>query len=415
MRKFLLVLAGMLLIVTSLLAQNYHTVKGKVTDESGAGLPGVSVSLPGGKSGTVTDSKGEFSITVPENVKSLKASFVGYESQTLTIKGSSAGSITLLPDAKAISEVVVIGYGTQRKKDVTGGIVSIKGGAVAELPVQSFEAGLGGRAAGVQITVPNGVVNNPPVFRIRGANSISMSAYPLIVIDGVPTFSGDVGNSNAPLNPLSSINPSDIASIDIAKDAAATAIYGSRAANGVVFVTTKKGKAGRPKVAYDGWVGTMKPTRLPEVLNSAQYLEIKNEGLKNAGSTDVYVPNQDASGKTIDTKWMDVVYRDRTISQSHSVNISGGNESTSYYFSAGYTKQQGILKRNEFARKNLLFNIDQQIGKAFTIGARINYSNEQSLISGSSGSLEGVFGIFKQVPVCAGIQYKWFRNGWWEK
>lgn len=389
MRKILLVLAGLLWAVTSLLAQTNHTVKGKVTDESGIGLPGVSVSLPGGKTGTVTDSKGEFSLSVPETTKSLSASFVGYESQTMAIKGGSVGNIVLLPDAKAISEVVVVGYGTQRKKDVTGSIVSIKGGAVAELAVQSFESGLGGRAAGVQITVPNGIVNNPPVFRIRGANSISMSAYPLIVIDGVPTFSGDVGSSNAPLNPLASVNPSDIASIDIAKDAAATAIYGSRAANGVVFITTRKGKAGRPKVSYSGWVGSTKPTRLPEVLNSAQYLEIKNEGLKNAGSTDVYVPNQDASGKTIDTKWMDVVYREKAISQSHSVNVSGGTENTSYYFSGGYTKQQGILKRNEFARKNLLFNIDQQLGKAFTIGARINFSNEQSLISGSSGSLEG--------------------------
>ncbi|MGF6925694.1 TonB-linked SusC/RagA family outer membrane protein [Chitinophaga sp. W2I13] len=391
MRKLLLVLAGMLLIATSLLAQHSRTVKGKITDDTGNGLPGVSVSLPGGKTGTVTDGKGEFSLAVPENINSLKVSFVGYETKTLAVTGNTTGTVILLPDSKAISEVVVVGYGTQRKKDVTGSIVSVKGSAIAELPVQSFEAGLGGRAAGVQITVPNGIVNNPPVFRIRGSNSISMSAYPLIVIDGVPAFSGDVGAgiSNSPLNPLSSINPADIASIDIAKDAAATAIYGSRAANGVVFVTTKKGKAGRPKVVYDGWVGTTRPTRLPTVLNTEQFLEMKNEALKNAGNADRYVANLDANGKVIDTKWMDVVYRDKTISQNHNVNVSGGSENTSYYFSAGYTKQQGILKKNDFARKSLLFSIDQQLGKSFSIGARMSYSNEQSLISGSSGSLEG--------------------------
>ncbi|PSL50276.1 TonB-linked SusC/RagA family outer membrane protein [Chitinophaga niastensis] len=389
MRKLVLVVVSMLLIASSLLAQSSRTVSGKVIDEAGNAMPGVSVSLPGGKTGTVTNNKGEFSLSVPDEAKTLKVSFVGYEAKTLVIKGSSVGTVALTTDSKAISEVVVVGYGTQRKKDVTGSISSVKGGSVAELPVQSFEAGLGGRAAGVQITVPNGIVNNPPVFRIRGSNSISMSAYPLIVIDGVPTFSGDVGTSSAPLNPLSSINPSDIESIDIAKDAAATAIYGSRAANGVVFVTTKKGKAGRPKVSYDGWVGFTKPTRLPAVLNTAQYLEVKNEALTNAGSTDRYVENKDANGNTIDTKWMDVVYRSRTVSQSHNVNVSGGTENSSYYFSAGYTKQEGILKRNDFARKNLLFNIDQRLGKVASIGAKVSYSNEQSLISGSSGSLEG--------------------------
>ncbi|MFY0254128.1 SusC/RagA family TonB-linked outer membrane protein [Chitinophaga sp. 30R24] len=390
MRTFLLVLAGMLLLALPSLAQQLLTIKGRVTDETGKGMLGVSVSLPGGKTGTVTDPQGAFTILVPPDVKTLKVSFVGFETQTLAIKNNTPLQVVLIADTKAISEVVVVGYGTQRRKEVTGSIASVRGGAVAELPVQSFEAGLGGRAAGVQITVPNGIVNNPPVFRIRGANSLSISAYPLIVIDGVPTFTSDVtATYSAAINPLSSINPADIASIDIAKDAAATAIYGSRAANGVVFVTTKKGKAGRPKVGYDGWVGTTQPTRLPSVLNSAQYLEIKNEGLKNAGSTDRYVANTDANGNMIDTKWMDIVYRKSTFSQNHSVNVAGGNEGGSYYFSAGYTKQQGILERNDFARKNLLFNIDQRLGKAFTLGGRLSYSNELSQISGSSGSLEG--------------------------
>lgn len=389
MRKFLLVVASMLYLASTLLAQSHRTVTGKITDEQGAALPGVSVSLPGGKTGTVTDAKGVFTLSVPNETKSLRISFVGYEAKTLPITGNNIGTISLTADTKAISEVVVVGYGTQRKKEVTGNIASVKGAALAELPVPSFEAGLGGRAAGVQITVPNGVVNNPPVFRIRGTNSLSMSAYPLIVIDGVPTFSGDVGASNAPLNPLSSINPSDIESIDIAKDAAATAIYGSRAANGVVLVTTKKGKAGRPRVAYDGWVGMTKPNRLPKLLNAQQYIDMKNEGLINAGDARRYVFNQDANGNNIDTKWMDLVYRDKSISHSHTLSVGGGTESTSYYFSAGYSKQEGILKGNDFIRKNLMLNVDQKVGKIFTLGTKVAYSNENSLISGSSGSLEG--------------------------
>ncbi|MCW3463427.1 SusC/RagA family TonB-linked outer membrane protein [Chitinophaga nivalis] len=389
MRKLLLVVASMLLLASSLLAQNQHTIKGKVTDEAGNALPGVSVSLPGGKTGTVTNTKGEFSLSVPNDIKTLKISFVGYEAQSLPVKGNDMGSIKLTADTKAISEVVVVGYGTQRKKDVTANIASVKGTAVAQLPVPSFDAGLGGRAAGVQITVPNGVVNNPPVFRVRGSNSISMSAYPLIVIDGVPTFSGDAGSSNAPFNPLASLNPADIESIDVLKDASATAIYGSRAANGVVLVTTKKGKAGRLKVSYDGWVGLTSPTRLPKMLNAREYIALKNEALVNAKRKPVYELNTDAKGDTIDTDWFDVVYRKRAVSQSHSVNVSGGTENTSYYLSAGYTRQEGILKRNDFSRKNLLFNLDQKLGKIVSIGAKLAYSNELSRISSSSGSLEG--------------------------
>ncbi|WP_143305075.1 SusC/RagA family TonB-linked outer membrane protein [Chitinophaga vietnamensis] len=390
MRKFLLVLASMLLLLASSLSAQNRTLTGRVTDESGNPLQGVTVSLPGGKTGTVTNGKGEFTLAAPANAKTLRVSFVGFEAKNITLTSdNNLGSVTLVPDSKSISEVVVVGYGTQRKREVTGNIASVKGTAVAELPVQSFEAGLGGRAAGVQITVPNGVVNNPPVFRIRGTNSLSLSAYPLIVIDGIPTFTGDVGSTNAPLNPLASINPSDIESIDIAKDAAATAIYGSRAANGVVLITTKKGKAGRVRLNYDGWVGFTQPTRLPKLLNANEYLTIKNEALKNKGRTDQYVPNYDANGNMIDTRWYDIVYRKNAVAQSHSVNASGGTENTNYYFSAGYTKQQGILQRNDFIRKNLLFNIDQRMGKIFSLGAKLAYSNEQSLISGSSGSLEG--------------------------
>ncbi|NIG53358.1 SusC/RagA family TonB-linked outer membrane protein [Chitinophaga sp. Cy-1792] len=391
MRKLLLVVASMLLLASSLLAQTNRTVSGRIVDDAGAPLLGVTVSYPGGKTGTVTNTKGEFTLVLPESAKQIKVSMVGYETKLIPVAGQNAFNISLATDAKSISEVVVVGYGTQRKAEVTGNIASIKGNAVAELPIQSFEAGLGGRAAGVQITVPNGVVNNPPVFRIRGVNSLSLSAYPLIIIDGIATFTGDQGSTNAPLNPLASINPADIASIEIAKDAAATAIYGSRAANGVVFITTKKGKLGKTKFSYDGWTGWSTPNRMPKLLNAEQYIAIKNEGIlnRNPAATNLYALNKDANGNPINTNWQDVVYRKQAFSQSHSFNASGATEGTSYYLSGGYTRQEGILKRNAFNRKNFLFNLDQKVGKILSVGVKGSYSNELSEISGSSGSLEG--------------------------
>jgi TonB-dependent SusC/RagA subfamily outer membrane receptor len=196
----------------------------------------------------------------------------------------------------------------------------VSGKVISEKPVQSFDQALGGRAVGVQVTIPNGVLNNPPVIRVRGTNSISLSSYPLIVVDGVPSFTGDQSSTNAASNALSSINPADIESIDIAKDAAASAIYGSRAANGVVFVTTKRGKQGKAKVIYDGRVDFTTVQRLPELLDAFQYTDLKNEGLKNAGSynasTNYFSLSNDASGNPINTRWYDYIYR-KAFSHAH--------------------------------------------------------------------------------------------------
>ena len=293
------------------------------------------------------------------------------------------------PAEREMQEVVVVGYGTQRRKEVTASVATVKGGDIANKPVQSFDAALAGRAAGVQITSPNGVLNAPPVFRIRGTNSLSLSSYPLIVVDGIPAFTGDLSSTSAAGNALSSINPSDIQSIDILKDAAATAIYGSRAANGVVLITTKKGRIGKAKVTYDGWVGSTRAYGLPDVLKADDYMTIKNEGLTNAGiTTQKFLPTNGPDGKPIDTDWADYVYRNG-ISHSHTVSVSGGSDATTYYFSAGYTDQQGILKKNEFVRKNLRFSVDNKTNKVLSLGGTFGYSNEQNLASGTSGSLSG--------------------------
>lgn len=393
MRKLLALAAGIVLLVVQLQAQTNRTVTGKVTDDKGSPLTGVTVSA-GSERRTVTDNSGNFTIQVSATAKSLHFTYVGYNATDVIITGKSSVSLSLTPEDKTLSEVVVVGYGVQKKREVTGAISRIGGGAVADKPAQSFDQNLGGRAAGVQITIPSGVLNAPPVIRVRGTNSISLSSYPLIVVDGVPSFTGDFSSTAAAGNILASINPNDIESIDIAKDAAATAIYGSRAANGVVFVTTKKGKAGRSRVTVDSWVGWSKVQRLPDLLNASQYTDYKNEALKNAGTynanTNAFALTNGPDGKPINTNWYNYVYRNG-FQHSNTVSISGANESTSYYFSAGYTEQQGIIQRNDFKRLGILMNIDHKIGKAVNLGGKIQYTNEKNLAAVSSGSLGDAF------------------------
>jgi len=377
----------LLFFASSVFAQN-KTVTGKVTDEKGVPVAGASVQA--GKVGTTTGADGTFTLSVPANTKQLRVTYVGFESTSVSI-GTSPMSIVLTSEDKSLSEVVVVGYGTQRKKDYTGNTASIKGSAVANRPVQSFDQALGGRAAGVQVNIPSGVLNAAPVIRVRGINSLSLSSVPLFVIDGVPTFTGDFSGTNAAANPLAAINPNDIESIDIAKDAAATAIYGSRAANGVVFVTTKKGSRGKAKVSYDGWIGWNQPFGLPKLLDAFQYTELKNEALRNANAfsaTNQFRLTNGPDGQPINTDWYDVVYRTGMM-HNNAVSVSGGNESTQYYMSVGYTEQEGILKRNDFKRLGILMNVDHKANKYISMGAKLQYTNSMNLASQSSGSLPG--------------------------
>jgi len=367
-------------------------IRGRVLDESGNPLPGASVRVKNAQQGTMTDNNGNFALKGVSSDAVLVISFVGYDSRE--VKAAATVNVSLQPNKSDLAEVTVIGYGTQRKSEVTGSIASVKGSALAEQPVTSFEGALGGRASGVNVTVNSGNLNEPPVFRIRGTNSLSLSSYPLIVIDGVPSFTGeeDSGIGNASNNPLSSINPADIESIDIAKDAAATSIYGSRAANGVVFVTTKKGRLGKAKVNFSSTLNFNTAANLPELLNADQYIELKNEGLRNEGTynqtTNYYDYSLDADGNRIDTRWYDHIYR-TGISTFNNVNISGATESTKYYGSVGYTDQEGIFRKTDFNRKSVLFNIDNQTTSWLSIGAKINYNNELNASAMSNGSRGG--------------------------
>lgn len=405
---------GLLFFVGSHAYAQTRTVTGTVTSKSdGQPLPGVSVVVQGTTIGTQTGPDGAYSIKVGSG-QSLVFTFIGFDSQIVAASGDKV-NVLLVGSTSSLTEVVVTGYGAPTtKRDAVGSVSSVKGKDISEQPVQNFQQALGGRAAGVQVTIPSGVVNAPPVFRIRGTNSINLSSQPLVVVDGVISITGDVSGTNSTGNALGNINPEDVESVEVLKDAAATAIYGSRAANGVLLVTTKKGKKGKPVITFDSWLGESKAIRLPKVLDAFQYTDIKNEALKNAipvaGSPSLYntgpaipantalgypaIPTRyyaltnDANGNPINTNWNDYVYR-TGVAYSNTVSISGANDYTNYYLSTNYSKQKGILRGNEFSRRNIIASIDHKPSKIITVGGKISYSNEKNLASASTGSVEG--------------------------
>jgi len=373
----------LLMFSGSVFAQD-RLVTGTVTSkQDNQPLPGVTVSVKGKEIYSMTGEDGKFSIKVADPNDVLVFTGIGHSKQEVELNRKSDVKISLAADARNLNEVVVTGYNTQKKKEYTGSAVRISGQAVTDRPVPSFDQALAGQAAGVSITSNGGALNAAPVFRIRGINSVQLSSYPLIIIDGITMFTGDLGNT-AQNNPLADLNPNDIESIDILKDASATAIYGSRAANGVVVITTKKGKKGKAKVTYDGWIGVNTKPKLPSVLGAEDYVMIKNEALKNAGQfnntpndniPDVYFALQnDPNGNLINTNWYDYVYQTGT-SQNHNVSIAGASDLTSYFMSVGYSDQEGFMVKNTFDRTSIRLNLEHKLNKRIAIGTNMTYSN----------------------------------------
>ena len=403
MKKLLLIWVLVAASVSSLFAQN-RTVTGKVTSsEDGGGLPGVSISTKGSNKGTTSSVDGSYSISVGEGA-SLVFSFVGYNAQTVTVGNRSVVDVKLSVDNTQLSEVVVVGYGTKKRVEFTGAASTIKAAAIAERPVQSFSQGLTGQAAGVNITQPNGLLNNPPVIRVRGLSSLSLSSFPLVVIDGIPISTDNVSANSTTNNPLADINPSDIESIDVLKDAASAAIYGSRAGAGVLLITTKRGKSGKAKVSIDSWAGVSDAVRLPDVLNAEQFMYHKNMAIGNAlrlnpnavsstqrnSANQSFLPNYNPDGSLIDTDWAKVVYQ-TAFSQNHNMTITGGTDKTSYYFSAGFSDQEGFLRSNSFQRRSGRFNMDHQATNWLKFTTNFNYSNTYNMAPMSGSNPGGAF------------------------
>jgi TonB-linked SusC/RagA family outer membrane protein len=372
-------------------AHAQKTIRGTVSAKGdNSALPGVNVLLKGTSIGTSSDAEGNYQLNIPENGGTLVFSFIGFTAQEVSTAGKTILHVSLEPEISLLNELVVVGYGTQQKRDLTGSISTISGKDLALAPVQSFDQALQGRSAGVNVSTPGGALNAPPVIRIRGINSINLSSFPLVVIDGIPTYTDNLSTNSASNNPLSGISPNDIESVEVLKDASATAIYGSRASAGVILITTKRGNKGGVKVNFDSWISVSNPYRLDQIkmLNAEQHIAVKNEARANAGLAAAYFPNYDANGNLIDTDWKDYFYQHNGFSHSNALSFSGGSEKTNYYLSVGYTKQNGIVKINEYERKNARVKIDHKLFKTFTVGTNFSFSNT-STQSANSGSTSG--------------------------
>ncbi len=346
------VAASLCLLATALLASlgahaQDRQVSGKVIDAGdGSAVPGVNVSVKGTTRGVTTSADGAYQITA-SSASTLVFSFIGYATQEILLGNQSTLNVSLATDARALQEVVVVGYGTQRSKDVTGGVVSITPKDFNKGVIVSPEQLLQGRAAGVQITPASGEPGAGINVRIRGAFSLRGSSNPLYVIDGVPLDGGDVSSggtdfgsgSSSARNPLNFLNPNDIENVSVLKDASAAAIYGARGANGVVLITTRKGKAGQQSFNFSGNTGVSTVLRKYDLLNRDEFLQ----GVKDAGGDATVV---DLKGNT---DWQKEILR-TGVSQNYSMNFGGGNDNTRYYFSLGYTNQGGIIKKANLER-----------------------------------------------------------------
>lgn len=375
MKKFYIVLINTVAFLTGF--SQTGSITGKTISAQNEELTGASIKVVGTTLGAVADFDGNFRIdNVPAGEQTLEATFVGYKKQTQKVTVIAGGTATvnfkLQEDSKVMNEVVVVGYGTQVKKDLSSSVVSVKSDEVEDKPVFNFTSALQGKASGVQITTDNGVAGANTTVRIRGTKTLSNTAEPLYIVDGVPIISNDISDAGGRVgyntSVLSTINPNDIESIEILKDAAATAIYGARGANGVIIVTTKSGKAGRTKIdaSYNG--GISQVARKIELLDGPTYLELYREAYNNDGGTGFpQLPDNLDSANVANTNWIDEVTRLGYYNEA-SLSASGGNEKINFFLGGGIRDEKTFLKGNSFQRISFRNNINYNSGKVLECG-----------------------------------------------
>jgi len=387
MNKLLRVSLGCLFLFISFWGNAQDVdVTGKVTStEDGSPLPGVSITVKGTTKGTTTNVDGSYRISVPTN-SVLQASFIGFTTLEQAVNNRSIVDFVLVSATQTLNEVVVTGYGSQIKRDLTGNIARIKGSDVADMPVTTFEQSIQGKAAGVQINQGTGKLAQGIQIRVRGQSSVSASNEPLYVIDGIPMTQGDLSVAGGATNPTVDINPQDIESIEILKDASAGAIYGARAANGVVLITTKKGKAGKTNVTFGMQYGKSKPTNILQFLNTKQYMDFYRVAAANSDKIDGYDASDPDSytsymesffvtqslgtlgtAKQADTDWASLAYQDAP-SQQYDLSVSGGSEKTTVFMSGQFLDQTGILAGNAFNRLTGRLNLSHKVTDKLTVG-----------------------------------------------
>ncbi len=369
MKTLMLFMLGAVLSVGQLLAQT-KTITGKVTDEKGNPIPNASIVVKNSKAGTTAITDGTFSLEISSSAKALIISAVGFASQEVSIADKSS-IIAVLKVEETDLGGVTISY--QTKPKAIGADAKISGKEVQNKPVTSFDQALTSKIAGVQVNTSSGLIGDNVVIRIRGASSISSGSQPLIVVDGVPVQQGNVGQLYNPSNALQDINPNDIESIDVLKDASAAALYGSRASAGVILITTKRGKAGVPKVTYDAYMGFVTPSKVLNVLNADQYNTVMNTLSKNAGGGIVAKYgdiNGDGNPDVVNTDWQDQVYRTGII-QNHQISMSGGTNKTTYYASANYFDYGNYIINNRLRRGSVRLNATTKAADWLTMGINI--------------------------------------------
>ncbi|MCS2488697.1 TonB-dependent receptor [Bacteroides fragilis] len=383
-RKLMLLLTCLFMGIGLVTAQTQKVTGVVISEEDGQPVVGASVLAKGTTVGVITDVDGKFTLSgIPSSAKTLQISYIGMQTAEVAIAPNIR--VILKTDSKALDEVVVVAYGTQSARTVTASVSTVRADALKDVPSVSFDQMLQGRASGVSITTPSAGVGQAPIVRVRGVNSITSGTSPLYVVDGVPIESGNLSylaNANA----LADINPADIVSMDVLKDAAAAALYGSRAANGVILITTKQGQSGKVKVSYDGFVGFSNATDFYEMMNAQEYVDFKNLAVKNRYGTDelslttgyvspygnkAFNMMKDANGNYVDTDWKDAAFQNG-LSQSHSVAVSGGSDKVRYYLSGNYTTQEGIVKGDKYDRLGVKANVNVQATDWLKVGMNTN-------------------------------------------
>lgn len=396
---------GLLLLLTTgffspLIAQSVYTLSGSVRSDTGEALPGVSILVQSQSKGTVTDVDGNYSLDV-NGSETLVFSAIGFVSQSITINNRNSLDVNLVADNQLLSEIVVIGYGEQKRSDLTGSVASVPEHAFNQ-PISSFDRSLQGTVAGVQVTQASGQPGSAVSIRIRGGNSINGANEPLYVIDGFPVYNNNSDASSGvtagpSINALASLNPSDIESIDVLKDASATAIYGSRGANGVVIITTKKGKVGQNTLTYDAYYGTQEVIRTVPVLTSSRdFALLRNNARINSGKSPHYT-DEEIQNMTGGTDWQREAFRSAPI-QNHQLALTGGDEKTRYAISGNYFNQEGVLRNTDFERYSIRLNLDRDFSDKLKIGTNFTASKVSAQVA-NHGVVRGLLLMPPNVPV----------------
>jgi len=410
-RKLFLSLLMCLLVGTTTMMAQSHVVSGTVIDNTGQGVIGAGVQEKGTTNGAVTDLDGNYSLTVKDGAV-LVFSSIGYATQEITVGSQSTINVTMAEDSEFLDEVVVVGYGTMKKSDLAGSSVSMKEEDLKGSIITSLDQSLQGRAAGVTAVQTSGAPGSSSSIRVRGQATINANAEPLYVIDGVIVQGGGstgasyglsgLGNGTvSTISPLSTINPADIVSMEILKDASATAIYGAQGANGVVLITTKHGKAGEAKFTYDGMMAWSRQTKRLDMMNLRDYAEYYNDMAYEGNIYDVspYYADPTLLGKG--TNWQDEIFR-TAFQHQHQIAAQGGTEKVQYYVSASYMDQEGTILGSNFDRFSVRTNLDAQLKKWFKLGLNVTFTNtndDLKLADGTEGLIYYSLTTLPDIPV----------------